>query len=162
MKDSVKTYLLKLAILVKHLEKELVKRYSLKNIPYNEVGKALPREGTFVFLSCTIYYKFHGAGCLFRINNIELDYDVAPLSSNNIKLSPWKFLNFLKTCSNNENDIKALDQKQVFDILLEFEKCGILIKTPESIGTFEIQENWIEENIETSDPIEIILKSLTS
>jgi hypothetical protein len=160
MKDQIKNYLTKLVIIVKHLEKDLVNKYNAKGILYNEVGKTIPREGTLIFFNYSVFYKFHGAGCLFKINDLELDYNMAPISDNNIKISPWNFLNFLKTCSNVEDDIKSLDQGQIFNILIEFEKLGILHKTPESMGSFEVCESWIGKKLSTSDSIEIILKSV--
>ena len=160
MKDKIKNYLLKFTVIIKHLEKELKNRFNLEDIPYNEVGRKISHEGTFVFLEYTILYKFHGAGCLFKIKGLELDYNIAPLSDNNIKISPWKFLNFMKSCSNIEDDINSLDQRAIFEFLIEFEKAGILSKVPESRGTFEICEVWLEEKLATSDSIQAILKSL--
>jgi hypothetical protein len=162
MNEIVKKYLLIFVFIVKQLEKELTTQFDLQDIPYNEVNKKIPKKGTFNWRTYLVSFDFHGAGCLFKINNLELDYNIGPLSENNIKISPWKFLNFLKTYPKVESEINNLDQELLFNILIEFEKAKILNKIPESMGTFEICEPWIKNNLISYSSIETIFSTLSS
>lgn len=99
--------------------------------PYKFIGKTFPKRGLLKMGDREIEYAFHGAGCDLIINNLEVRYDFAPLINSNVKVSSWKFLQFiyskypdLKTTFNHEDLIAELENSSKYEKFFSKHEMG--------------------------------------
>ncbi len=101
------------------------------NSPYSFAGVMFPKSGLLKMGDREIEYSFHGAGCDFWVNNLEVRYDFAPFINYNIKVSSWKFLQFvyskhpdLKTTFSHEDLIAELENSSKYEEFFSKHEMG--------------------------------------
>lgn len=99
--------------------------------PYKFIGKTFPKSGLLKTADNEIKYAFHGAGCDFWVNNLVVRYDFAPFINYNIKVSSWKFLQFvyskhpdLKTTFSHEDLIAELENSSKYESFFSKHEMG--------------------------------------
>lgn len=116
----------------------LIDTYNLECEPtYNEAGNFFPRNGELITDIGTYNYRYHGGGCTFTVNGIIVSYDIDVLNNNEIKLSSWKFNEFIRTFSKEKSPIDIDDIDNYFFHLVELE---ILIQRTEGVLVFNIRK----------------------
>ncbi|MEM6320451.1 MAG: hypothetical protein AAF960_22470 [Bacteroidota bacterium] len=139
IKDAIITFV-KLA---KRIEDTITKRFDLVQHPYLEAGRKFPKKGEIPFNRQKIEFRYHGAGNTFILSDgLIIDYDVAPLNKNTIKLSGWKFLRFIETTQLFElSNLTRTELIGYFEIL---ERQNILKRTIKGYDVFEVEEEWLK------------------
>ncbi|WP_282088453.1 DUF6896 domain-containing protein [Aquimarina algiphila] len=118
---------------IKDFEKELSVKHGISDDFWNKSGKDFPKKGT----TENYIYNFHGAGCTIEQNDIICEYDTAPLNGNNIKFSPWKFFNFIKTHP-KLNTISKEDLESGLQLLLTKKKISKLVINDIQTGVYQV------------------------
>lgn len=127
---------------------ELLKtKYKIQENLYDSVGQLFPKEGIIINEKDTYKYRFHGGGCSLEKGIMKLQYSLVSLYTSNetIKINPGDFMQFLNSYSKEES-IQNLKLENFFVFFKQLEKEGILIKTPESIAMYEINETALNRN----------------
>ena len=122
----------------------LVQKFELKDIPYNESGRAFPKIGSLEINNEVINYRFHGRGATLFWDGIEMKFDIDANSNHRIITSSWPYLTFLSGYVNNFDESRypfsLIDQ-----VLVSFEKKGFLMARKEGESVFHINELWYEK-----------------
>lgn len=114
-------------------ERVLMKQYNLTKLPYISLSE-FPRRGILQVGSKTYEYNFHGSGCTFSSGVIEVNYDAYIDRDNYLIASPWKFMTFIKTLSDNID----LTEEEALKILEKLAKDGFVNKIYDNYSVYEI------------------------
>jgi hypothetical protein len=95
----IKECLFQYVQLILRFETALKKIYNLKDNPYR-CQHFFPRAGKLETMADLFTYRFHGAGCSFEHNNVEVHYDYHIIEDNYLTTVSWKFWRFVVTYSN--------------------------------------------------------------
>lgn len=117
-------------------EKIIKDEYSLTDHPYLN-KKRIPKKGEVIFNGGFLEYNFHGSGCSFLFENIDIDYDIYIDRSNYIVTSPWKFKKFIDSFSRN-----VIDERDVEQWLEILKDNGVVEKVFTDYSIFEISFEW--------------------
>jgi len=112
----------------------LMNKYMLEKNPIHVIGKIVPKSDTIVIDGQHVSYRYHGAGCSVIYGTIQLEFDIIPNES--IKITPWKFEQFLITYLKLDNNL--FNQDEVYNYLILLEREGLLKKVPYTLGQFEL------------------------
>lgn len=127
---------------IKRFHEFLVRKYELTDIPYNVCGKMFPKFGSFLIDGHAIKYQFHGRGCSFYWNNIEVIYNVDAGSKNQILLGGYGLLKFMVS---SEVITEELSFDETMVILNDCECRGVFMRRkPNDLGSFHVNEVWYE------------------
>ena len=89
-------YLFKYLERILEFERELTTFFNLSDIAYNEQDK-FPKSGIIEFGGKEIGYQFHGNGCTFTDDGIEVGYSIYTDRKNYIATAPFEFMQFINT-----------------------------------------------------------------
>ena len=132
---------------IKKFNLSLTNFYQLTFCPtYNEAGNLFPRNGELDLNNAKINYRFHGRGCTFQTEGIIVSYDIDVLHNNEIIISRWKFLEFIKSSSRNSSSIEL---KDLLEIFTELVKKGALLQRKNDVLEFNINENYFNTKSQT-------------
>jgi hypothetical protein len=127
---------------IRKYEQAMKANFSLLNTPYIDIGKLFPKTGSIEIDEKNIEFHYHGAGVTVNYGSIILDYNFHINDRFYIKISPWKFTQFIKSID-NESDINVeIVQTQMF-ILAE---KGLLNRMPHGLAYFEINLDKLKES----------------
>ncbi|MEM6320452.1 MAG: hypothetical protein AAF960_22475 [Bacteroidota bacterium] len=126
----------------KEVELALQRKFSFQENPYLLAGKSFRKKGEIVTINDEqVEIWYHGSGCTFNFSEgIELNYSIAPISENTIKISPWSIHKFTDT----SKKYVQLSQKEVLKNYEALEKEGIMSRYMKEFDLFEIHEDWLE------------------
>ncbi|MBO9154079.1 DUF6896 domain-containing protein [Chitinophaga sp. GCM10012297] len=121
----------------------LVRKYKLKDIPYNESGKSFPKIGELYVEDKLISYRFHGRGATIFWDKAEIKFDIDALSNHKIITSSWPYLEFL---SHFIDDFKEEEYPFSFidQLLIGFEERGLFMERKINEKVYHINEAWYE------------------
>jgi hypothetical protein len=92
---------------------------------YSRRNKFVPKEGT---LSTGLYFCFHGSGCYFEFQKVEIDVDFGP-NGRCDGFDNWRLLNFSKSLEKKYGALSVIEDVDGAIELLY--KDGILIRPGE-------------------------------
>lgn len=132
----------------KSVEEAIKHKFDFTESPYSLAGKTFKKKGEIVNVNTKeVKIWYHGSGCTFTFpEGIELNYSIAPITANSIKISPWSIYKFIET----SNRYNCLSQKEILEYYEKLEKEGILSRYLKGYDFFEICESWVAENVEVS------------
>lgn len=137
--NIVKRYIEQFRSYIKSFNKLLMVTYNLDIEPtYNEARTLFPRSGMILDDGVQIDYLYHGSGCTFTKENVIISYDIDVLHNNEIKISDWKFNEFIRTYTKGMSLISIDDLDTIFMKLTE---RNVLIKRTASL-VFNINEDY--------------------
>jgi hypothetical protein len=114
------------------------KWYSLNSIPYLNKDK-IPKAGKLENDGIHLEYKFHGSGCTFILDSIELDYSIYADQENYIVVSPWGFTCFVNTYLNTNT---SYTEAQVAEWLELLNFKDVINKIYEGYFVYEVSFAW--------------------
>jgi len=132
----------------KSVEGALKYKFDFTELPYSVAGKTFKKKGEIVNVNTQeVKIWYHGSGCTFTFSEgIELNYSIAPITANSIKISPWSLYKFIET----SNRCISMSQKEIIKCYEELEKEGILFRYLKGYDVFEICESWVSKNVDFS------------
>ncbi len=132
-KENIKDIFLFYADTIIKFNKRIKQEFSTSNIPYEDAGKLFPKIGTIDIQQVTVPYRFHGAGCTFFWNEIEVYFSVDVTNKNWIVITPGGLQQFLSTYLN----VDKIDDLYPIESVLQYLVDETLLLTREnSKGTF--------------------------
>lgn len=123
-------------------ENELKNVYQLQDIPFNELDK-FPKSGLLVLNQKNIEYSYHGNGCTFKYDDIEITYDIYANRVNYIATSPFSIMTYINSYSfKKDHNEKPVTQVEVLKYLDELSILGAVKKIFENYLVYEISLVW--------------------
>lgn len=117
----------------------LTNEYKLTESPYNLSGKAFPKTGFILYGDIKIRYNFHGRGCTFYMDEIEVNFNVDASNIHQIMIGSYSIKKFIET--SNYHSFKFM--KEINEILELCEEKGVLMKRlPNDLGSWHVNEAW--------------------
>lgn len=123
---------IKLAELVTAFESEIIKRFKINGSYVEFVGTKISRKGILKSGEGIYKYEFHGASCLLKFKDLEVDIIITPYTKEKVKITPGNFMRFIQSY-HKDSILKQLEFKDFYSIFLDFEKQGI-INRDETMG----------------------------
>ena len=123
--NEIENIFYKYISLIKTFNESLIKYYNLSENPYNSSGKLFPKIGSILIDRVEVKYRFHGRGCTFFWNELEIFFNVDPNNRNPIIITPggvYTFLNNYSTVYNTNNFSEKTEE-----LILDFTQKSILI-----------------------------------
>jgi hypothetical protein len=133
-------YLKKLVVLIRNFEDQLILDYNINDRFQNHLGKDLPYTGNLMLGQDEITFRFHGAGCEVVSEQYSFDYSFIPTTDNRIKITPGKFLNFIKSIDDS-NSVHGISLKEIYILFNELERSEVILKMSIGLASYEIIEN---------------------
>ncbi len=125
--------ILKLVEFIRIFEKKMQKHYCIPHLPYTKVGEDFPKKGSIKKEDSLIQYNYHGGGCTVHLDDIILDYNVVLSDTNYIKLSSWKFGQFIESWYKKKIDIYTIGEG-----MEKLSKKGVLNRLPTGLAYYEV------------------------
>lgn len=125
---------------IKSTEEALKCKFNFTESPYSVAGKKFRKKGESVKVDTEeIKIWFHDAGCTYIFSDgLEVNYSIAPITVNSIKIFPWSLYKFIKT-SERYTSVYPIE---ILNFCEKLEKEGILLRYIEGYDFFEICESW--------------------
>lgn len=122
--------------MIVEFENCLKSTYHLEGVPYHDLGK-IPKNGVIQLNKFDCNYRFHGSGCTFNVGSIEVGYDFYINLENYIITSPWKFMRFIESYSDEK-----VSEAEVVNKLASLNSQGIVTKVYEEYLVYEVSFSW--------------------
>lgn len=116
-------------------------KYDLTSVRWLRVER-FPKVGTVILKSQEVSYRFHGSGCTFSVDKVEVNYNVDVGEVDYLVTSPWFFFRY---CTTKYSELEGVFTEQSSHMaLLELEQKGILKRDDIPYSGFRISSKWLE------------------
>lgn len=138
---SIEIYLFHYTQLILEFEDVLKNNFKLPDHPW-QCLKMFPRRGVVTEGPDSYSYHFHGRGCSFDYNGLEVHYDYVITEPNYLTTVPWKFWRFVTTFAKREGR-QELSEIQIAEALEALSGKGPIVKIDPQFPNYQINFQWI-------------------
>jgi hypothetical protein len=119
-------------------EDELRKHFHFDGISWLN-QKITGVRGSFDIEGNNFEFHFHGSGCSITYKSLQLHYDVYITLEDYLEISPWKFMRFMVTYLNLENEIQC---ELIVEYLSQLNGTGPVTKINENYEVYSVSFAW--------------------